>query len=76
MPESRPMPAVGPRCHELRIADPDQGKAWRIVYRLDADAIVLVDTFAKKTRATPRAALSRARRRLQRYDQGAEEGRQ
>jgi len=70
------MPTIGPRCHELRIADQAQGKAWRIVYRLDSDAVVVVDTFTKKTRATPRAALARASRRLQRYDQGAKGGRQ
>lgn len=74
MPESRPMPAIGPRCHELRIPDQAQGKAWRIIYRLDTDAVVVVHAFAKKTRATPKAALSRARRRLHRYDRGAEEG--
>lgn len=36
MPESRPMPDVGPRCHELRIDD--QNVTWRIVYRIDPDA--------------------------------------
>lgn len=34
MPHSRPMPSIGPRCHELRIQDKD--KTWRIVYRIDA----------------------------------------
>lgn len=70
------MPSVGPRCHELRISDRIQGKAWRIIYRIDDEEIVVVDTFAKKTRTTPKAALARARRRLARYDQGAQEGRQ
>src|SRR5712692_8300604 len=36
LPHSRPMPAIGPRCHELRVQDHD--KTWRIVYRIDADA--------------------------------------
>jgi phage-related protein len=76
MPESRPMPAIGPRCHELRIADRAQGTTWRIVYRVDTDAIVIVNAFAKKTSATPKAAILRAARRLRRYDQSAEEGRQ
>ena len=31
LPASRPMPAIGRRCHELRIVDADQ--TWRIVYR-------------------------------------------
>src|SRR5438105_11113104 len=37
MPLSRPMPLVGPRCHELRLTD--DRKEWRIIYRLDSDAI-------------------------------------
>ena len=45
MPHSRPMPSIGPRCHELRVRDVDQN--WRIVYRLDTDAIVIVTVFAK-----------------------------
>ena len=34
MPQSRPMPTIGKRCHELRITDEDV--TWRIVYRTDA----------------------------------------
>ena len=30
MPHSRPMPGIGPRCHELRIVDVNA--TWRIVY--------------------------------------------
>jgi hypothetical protein len=36
MPQSRPMPTIGRRCHELRIRDENQ--TWRIVYRVDEDA--------------------------------------
>lgn len=38
LPHSRPMPSVGARCHELRIQDED--RTWRLMYRLDGDAIV------------------------------------
>ena len=31
MPESRPMPRVGPRCHELRIDDVQFKKEWRVM---------------------------------------------
>jgi phage-related protein len=31
LPHSRPMPVVGPRCHELRIND--ETKSWRVMYR-------------------------------------------
>lgn len=41
LPHSRALPSIAPRCHELRIND--RGQAWRIVYRIDEDAIVIVD---------------------------------
>lgn len=45
-PHSRPMRSIGKRCHELRV--PDEDVTWRIVYRIDADAIVLAEIFAKR----------------------------
>ncbi len=66
MPASRPMPDIGARCHELRIVDVNI--TWRIVYRLDKDAVVLVDVFAKTTRQTPRHVIDTCRERLKRYD--------
>lgn len=66
MPHSRPMPAVGPRCHELRIDD--AGVTWRIVYRIDADAIVILEVFSKKRRTTPKAVMEACKRRLREYD--------
>jgi phage-related protein len=66
LPRSRPMPSIGARCHELRIDDPRT--SWRIVYRIDSDAIVIADVFEKTTRQTPRRAVERARRRLKDYD--------
>jgi phage-related protein len=66
MPESRPMPAIGPRCHELRI---DEGAVvWRIFYRTDPDAVVILDVLKKKTRATPRTVIETCKRRLAEYD--------
>lgn len=41
MPHSRPLPAIGLRCHELRIVDGDV--AWRIIHRVDDDAIVILE---------------------------------
>lgn len=66
MPQSRPMPAIGKRCHELRVVDQDA--TWRLVYRVDPDAIVIVDVFKKKTQATPKAAIDACGRRLRVYD--------
>ena len=51
LPHSRPMPVIGPRCHELRI--PDQDVTWWIMYRVDSDAVIITEVFAKKTSATP-----------------------
>jgi phage-related protein len=66
MPHSRPLSVIGPRCHELRVKD--KGAQWRIVYRSDADAVVIADVFAKKTRATPQQVIEICRRRLRAYD--------
>src|SRR3990172_12525009 len=66
MPHSRPMPAVGPRCHELRIND--AGVTWRTIYRIDSDAIVIAEVFSKKTPQTPEAVIETCRQRLWRYD--------
>jgi len=61
------MPSIGRRCHELRITD--QTAAWRIVYRTDSDAVVIVDIFAKKTQKTPAAVIQRCKARLEAYDE-------
>lgn len=66
MPHARPMPVIGRRCHELRIQDEEQ--TWRIVYRLDADAIVIAAVFSKKTQRTPPDVIATSRRRLKSYD--------
>lgn len=60
------MPTIGPRCHELRINDADQ--TWRIVYRIDRDAIVIADVFAKKTPQTPNSVIKACQKRLKEYD--------
>jgi phage-related protein len=66
MPHSRPVPSIGPRCHELRIVD--ERMDWRIVYRVDSDVIVIVEVFEKKTMKTPQAVIDACRRRLRDYD--------
>jgi phage-related protein len=66
MPRSRPMPLIGARCHELRIND--QNMSWRIVYRIDADAIVLLEVFNKKTSKTPERIIDLCKKRIKDYD--------
>ena len=60
------MPSIGTRCHELRIADHD--RTWRIIYRVDTDAIVIAEVFAKRSRRTPKRVIEVCRRRLGDYD--------
>jgi len=60
------MPSIGRRCHELRV--PDRTQAWRIIYRVDPDAIVILEVFAKTTRRTPQSVIETCKSRLQRYD--------
>ncbi|MBE0564981.1 MAG: type II toxin-antitoxin system RelE/ParE family toxin [Krumholzibacteria bacterium] len=66
MPHSRPMPSLGPHCHELRIVDLDV--TWRIVYRLDCDAVLVLDVFRKTTARTPKLVIETCRRRMRQYD--------
>ena len=65
-PHSRRMPAIGRRCHELRIKD--QAGEFRIMYRIDPDAIVILEVFKKTTRATPRRVIDLCRERLKLYE--------
>jgi phage-related protein len=71
LPHSRPLPAIGSRCHELRI--PDATATWRITYRLDADAVVIVAVFSKKTSKLPEPVIKVCRQRLREYDEAAKE---
>ena len=68
MPQSRPMPQIGPRCHELRVRAEDTN--WRIIYRIDERAILVVDIFKKKSAATPKRVIESCKRRLTAYDRG------
>ena len=66
MPQSRPMPSIAARCHEQRVND--EGRTWRLIYRLDADAILILVVFAKKTEKTPDEIIRICRKRLKDYD--------
>ena len=66
MPHSRPMPSIGRNCHELRISD--ENVTWRVVYRIDGDAIVIAEVFSKKTTQTPKTVIETCRSRLKDYD--------
>jgi phage-related protein len=66
MPHSRPMPVIRILCHELRILDVD--KTWRIVYRIDEDAVLILEVFEKKTQRTPKTVIDTCKQRLALYD--------
>ena len=67
MPHARAMTGVGRRCWELRVRD--EGKHWRIMVRIDDDAVVVADVFQKKSRTTPARVIAACKGRLQRYDE-------
>lgn len=66
MPHSRPMRSIGRNCHELRIGD--ENVTWRVVYRIDDDAIVIAAVFSKKTAQTSKMVIEACKRRLRDYD--------
>jgi phage-related protein len=63
------MPSIGRRCHELRIND--EKATWRIVYRVDHDAVVIAEVFAKKKSRTPDEIVKMCKKRLSEYDRAA-----
>ena len=70
LPQSRPLPGIGRHCNELRI--PDKNMTWRVLYRIDNDAIIILEVFSKKTQKTPATAITVCKQRLSRYDRDAE----
>ena len=71
MPHARAMPAVGRRCLELRVRE--EKRSWRIMVRVDHDAVVVIDVFEKKTRTTPGKEIATCKDRLRRYDEAVRE---
>ena len=66
LPQSRPMPSIGTRCHELRIND--ENVTWRIIYRIYTNAILILEVFDKKTNRTPKSVINVCKKRIKRYD--------
>jgi phage-related protein len=72
MPQSRPMTSICSTCHELRINDKES--IWRIIYRIDEDAIILLHIFQKKTRTTPQNIINLCKDRIKLYNSIIKEG--
>jgi len=66
MPHAEALPQLGARCGVLRVRDEEQ--YWRIVYRMDTDAILILDVYSKKTRKMPDEVFVRCRQRLIQFD--------
>lgn len=71
LPHSRPMPSIGAHCHELRVRDAQ--KNWRIIYRIDEDAILILEVFNKTTRTTSASVIDICQKLLSKYDKDIED---
>jgi phage-related protein len=69
MPQAEPLPDVGKRCGALRVRDAEHN--WRIMYRIDPDAVLILEVYAKKTPKIPDEVIERCQNRLKRYDEAA-----
>lgn len=67
MPQAEPLPKAGPRCGALRVRDAQHN--WRIMYRIDTDAVLILEVYPKKTRKIPGEVIGRCRQRLKQYDE-------
>lgn len=66
LPHSRPMPSICSGCNELRIND--ENKTWRIVYRIENDAIIILEVFEKKSQKTPQEVVDNCKWRIRLYE--------
>ena len=66
MPYSRPLPTVGPRCHELRVKDASH--EWRVIYRIDPIHIIVAHVFAKKGKSMQQREFAKAKKILAVFD--------
>ena len=65
LPQSRPMPSIGPNCHELRIND--ENLTWRVIYRIYTDMILILQVFEKKTSKTPKSIIDVCKQRIKTF---------
>lgn len=66
MPLAEPLPDLGRGCGALRVRD--AGHNWRIVFRIDSDAILVLEVYAKKTQRIPKEVIERCKDRLKKYE--------
>jgi phage-related protein len=51
----------------------DGAVSWRVVYYVDAEAVVILSVFQKKSRTTPQQIVEVSRKRLREYQQAVRE---
>ncbi len=66
LPQSRSIPNIGFNCHELRIND--EKSTWRIIYKIDDDAIIILEVFNKKTQRMPKNVIDICKKRIKEYE--------
>jgi len=66
MPQAEALTDVCSSCGALRVRD--AGHNWRIMYRIDNDAVLVREVYAKKSRKIPKAVIDRCKQRLRDYD--------
>jgi len=66
LPQAEPLPDLGHRCGALRVRDAEHN--WRIMFRLDSDAVLVLEIYPKKTRKIPEEVMKRCKKRLKDYD--------
>lgn len=71
MPHCRPMPSIAASVFELRLTDGEANAEWRIIFRIDRDAVVVAHFFQKKTQKTPKTVIDLCSKRLADYDRSA-----
>ena len=60
------MPDVGSCCGALRVRDAEHN--WRIMFRIDTDAVLILEVYAKKMQKITDDVIQRCQQRLKRYD--------
>lgn len=66
MPQAEPLPEVGRGCGALRIRDAQHN--WRIMYRIDSDAVLILEVYSKKTQRIPDEVIRRCKQRIKQYE--------
>lgn len=66
MPQAEQLPDIAPRCGALRVRDAEHN--WRIMYRIDSDAILVLEVYPKKTQKMPDKVIRRCKQRLKQYE--------